>query len=111
MDAILAIDAVGMVGGMTGLMNILPVVKDKCERHLDASKTEEVADIEWMMELMTKHRKPVFLANMVSPPIKDTEVSRKLQQNYLGPYPTLERAARGLANLVEYSEYLGIASK
>ena len=108
-DAIMAIDAVGMVGGLTGLMNILPVVKDKCERHLDASRAEEMTDIERMLELMKRHRKPVILANMVSPPIKDTKVSRKLQQSYLGPYPTLERAAKALAHLVEYSEYLGVA--
>ena len=110
-DAIMAIDAVGMVGGLTGLMNILPVVKDKCERHLDASRAEEMAEIEQMIELMKRHQKPVFLANMLSPPIKDTKVSRKLQQSYLGPYPTLERAAEALSHLVEYSEYLGIARK
>ncbi len=108
-DAIMAIDAVGMVGGLTGLMNILPVVKDKCERHLDASRVEEMGYIERMLELMKRHRKPVILANMVSPPIKDTKVSRKLQQSYLGPYPTLERAAKALAHLVEYSEHLGVA--
>jgi acyl-CoA synthetase (NDP forming) len=108
-DAIMAIDGVGMVGGLTGLMNILPAVKDKCERHLDESRIEEMAEIERMLELMKKYRKPVILANMVSPPIRDSEVARKLQQSYLGPYPTLERAVRALARLVEYSEYLGIA--
>jgi len=108
-DAIMVIDGVGMVGGMTGLMNILPAVKEKCERHLDASRLEEMADVERMLELMKKYRKPVILANMVSPPIKDSEVTRKLHQSYLGPYPTLERAVRALARLVEYSEYLGVA--
>jgi acyl-CoA synthetase (NDP forming) len=70
-----------------------------------------MTDIERMMELMKRPQKPVFLANMVSPPIKDTEVSQKLLQSYLGPYPTLERAAQALAHLVEYSEYLGIARR
>jgi hypothetical protein len=110
-DAIMVIDGVGMVGGLTGLMNILPAVKDRCERHLDASRAEEIADIERMMDLMKKYQKPVILANMVRPPIRDTEVARKLLQDYMGPYPTLERAAKALAHLVEYSEYLGIARK
>lgn len=110
-DAIMVIDGVGMVGGLTGLMNILPAVKDKCERHLDESKQEEMAYIERMLMLMKKHQKPVILANMVSPPIKDSEVARKLQKSYLGPYPTLERAAAALARLVEYSEYLDIARR
>lgn len=108
-DAIMVIDSVGMVGGLTGLMNILPVVKEKCERHLDASRAEEMADIERMLGLMRRHQKPVILANMVRPPIKDTDVSRKLQQNYLGPYPTLERAAKALARLTEYSGHRGVA--
>jgi acyl-CoA synthetase (NDP forming) len=70
-----------------------------------------MVDIERMMKLMERHQKPVFLANMVSPPIKDTKVSRKLQQSYLGPYPTLERAAKALSHLVQYSEYLGVTRK
>ena len=110
-DAMMVIDGVGMVGGLTGLMNILPAVKDKCERHLNASRMEEMADIERMLKLMKKYQKPVILANMVSPPIEDSEVARKLQQSYLGPYPTLERAVRALARLVEYSGYRGVARR
>ena len=108
-DAIMVIDGVGMVGGLTGLMNILPSVKDKCERHLDTSRMEELGDIERMLALMKKHRKPVILANMVSPPIKDSVVSEKLREHYILPYPTLEMAAKALARLVEYSGYLGVA--
>jgi acyl-CoA synthetase (NDP forming) len=107
----MVIDGVGMVGGLTGLVNILPSVKDKCERHLDASRTEELGDIEHMLELMKKHGKPVVLANMVSPPIKDSIVSGKLREHYILPYPTLERAAKALARITEYSEYLGIARR
>ncbi len=108
-DAIMVIDGVSMVGGLTGLMNILPSVKDECERHLDTSRAEELGDIGRMLELMKKHRKPVVLANMVSPPIKDSVVSGKLREYYILPYPTLERAAKALARLTEYSAYLGIA--
>ncbi len=110
-DALLVIDGVGMVGGLTGLMNILPVVKDKCDRHLDASRREELADIKRMLELMKERQKPVVLANMVSPPIKDSVVWGKLRENYILPYPTLERATKALARLTEYSGYRGVARR
>jgi hypothetical protein len=38
-------------------------------------------------------------------------IFRKLRQNYLEPYDTLEKAARVLARLVAYSEYLGVARR
>jgi len=110
-DALLVIDGVGMVGGLTGLMNILPVVKDKCARHLDASRREELVDIKRMLELMKERQKPVVLANMVSPPIKDSVVWGKLRESYILPYPTLERATKALARLTEYSGYRGVARR
>jgi hypothetical protein len=38
------------------------------------------------------------------------KVLGKLKQSHLEPYPAPEKAAKVLAHLVRYSEYLGVAS-
>ena len=43
--------------------------------------------------------------------MKKGEVYKKMEQDYLVPYLTPERAAKALTHLVEYSEHLGIAKR
>jgi len=63
----------------------------------------------WYYILMKKHRKPVLFTTMIWGARRRGKVFRKLKQSYLEPYPTPEKAARVLAHLVHYSEYLGVA--
>jgi acyl-CoA synthetase (NDP forming) len=41
--------------------------------------------------------------------VKQGEVYKWMEQNYLVPYTTPERGAKALSHLVEYSEYLGMS--
>jgi acyl-CoA synthetase (NDP forming) len=63
------------------------------------------------MELMEKYQKPVVFSVWVSDEVKSGDVYKKMLQNHLIPYPTPDRAAKALASLVEYSEYLGVAKR
>ena len=58
---------------------------------------------------LKKHKKPIFFTTMVWGARRQGKVFRKLKQSYLEPYSTPEKAAKVLAHLVRYSEYLGVA--
>jgi len=51
----------------------------------------------------------VVMASMGIPDMRRGKLYEKMERNHVIPYGTPERAARALAHLVEYSEYLGIA--
>jgi acyl-CoA synthetase (NDP forming) len=63
------------------------------------------------MELMKRYQKPVILSAWVNSEVKDSELYKKLERNYLTPYPTPDRAANALARLTEYSGYRGVARR
>jgi acyl-CoA synthetase (NDP forming) len=56
-----------------------------------------------------KYSKPVVFCAMGIPIVKQGEVYKWLEQNYLVPYPTPERGAKALSRLVEFSEYRGVS--
>ena len=58
---------------------------------------------------MKAYQKPAVFCNLAIPTQKRGELYKKLEQSYDIPFPTPERAAKALAHLVEYSEYLGVA--
>ncbi len=58
---------------------------------------------------LKKHRKPIFFTTMVWGARRQGKVLGKLKQSHLEPYPAPEKAAKVLAHLVRYSEYLGVA--
>lgn len=104
-DALMVVGGIGMVGGLTPLMPIPPSKKDNYAQFMEAAEREELANVDRLVELRQKHQKPVIPASSIG----RGRSSERLQQSYLTPYPSPERAARALARLVEYSEYLGVA--
>jgi acyl-CoA synthetase (NDP forming) len=75
---------------------------------IQAIEEESLKNLDVTMELMKRYQKPVILSAWVNSEVKDSELYKKLESNYLTPYPTPDRAANALARLVGYSEYLGL---
>jgi acyl-CoA synthetase (NDP forming) len=76
---------------------------------MDAQEDSEVCEVHKLIELMSRYQKPVILANMGIPNSRKGKLYKKLEDTHLLHFLTPERAAKALAHLVEYSEYLGIA--
>ena len=79
------------------------------EQLLKGVEEESLQNLDVMIGLMTRYQKPVILSAWATRDAKDSALYRKLQQSYLTPYPSPDRAAGVLSRLVEYSEYLGVA--
>jgi len=58
---------------------------------------------------LKKHKKPIFFTAMGWGVRRQGKVLGNLKQSHLEPYPAPEKAAKVLAHLVRYSEYLGLA--
>ena len=86
-----------------------PSLAGAVDEWMDASADREIGGVEKARGLMEKHQRPLVMANMGLPMAKKGRVWQKLAQHHLVPYLTVERAARALGHLVEYSEYLGVA--
>lgn len=108
-DAALVIGAAGAAASYARWVNLPPSMRGEVDRWIESSDDSEQRDVDKLMELMNRYQKPVIMANMGIPTTRKGEVYRKLERNYVPPYLTPERAAKALAHLVEYSEYLGIA--
>jgi acyl-CoA synthetase (NDP forming) len=109
------IDAVLIIGGGGAAMSyaswvpIASVLSEAVERWMDAQEQIELREIEKMIELMNKYQKPAIMTNMGVPNVRKGKLLKKLEDTHLVHLLTPERAARALAHLVRYSEYLGIA--
>ncbi len=108
-DAVMVVGGIGMVGGLTALMPVPDMLKDKYDRFMRESEEAELGDVDRMLDMMKRYGKPVVAASMLSGSVVKSRVYEKLESNHVLPYPTPERAARALARLVEYSEYRGVA--
>jgi len=108
-DAVMIVGGVGMVGGLVPLMPTPPAAKAAYERLMEAAERQELENLDRLAELRDKYQKPVITASMLRGSIMKGAVSEKLEQYHLMPYTGPERAAKALARLVEYSEYLGVA--
>ncbi|MBM3156232.1 MAG: acetyl-CoA synthetase [Chloroflexi bacterium] len=108
-------DATVVIGGGGASMNYavwVPIssdFKEAVEQWMDAQEGNESREMDKLMELRDRYRKPVILANMGIPNARKGKLYKKLEETHLLHFPTPERAAKALARLVEYSEYLGIA--
>lgn len=109
------VDATVLIGGGGAAMNYaawVPISADfreAVEQWMDAQEDSESRELDKLIELRDRYRKPVILANMGIPNSRKGKLHKRLEETHLLHFPTPERAARALARLVEYSEYLGIA--
>ncbi len=108
-DAVMVVGGIGMVGGFSPMMPIPASLRDEHDQLVQAAEREDLADFNRLLEVSGKYQKPVIVASMMSASVAKGGVSEKLERNYPTSYPGPERAAKALARLVEYSEYLGVA--
>jgi hypothetical protein len=73
------------------------------------AEASELKQLERMKEMRGKYGKPIIFCAMGVDIVKQGEVYRWLEQNYLVPYTTPEKGAKALSHLVAYSEYLGMS--
>jgi acyl-CoA synthetase (NDP forming) len=108
-DAVLISGAAGVSRNMAGWVSIPAFMGDAVDQWIEASEASELVDVKRLQELMKTYQKPAVFCNLAIPTQKRGELYKKLEQSYDIPFPTPERAAKALAHLVEYSEYLGVA--
>ena len=111
-DAVLIAGPVWAPVGFSALISTAPWERDyttDIDQVLRGVEEESLRNLDVVVELMRKHQKPIVLSAWATNEVKGSELYRKLQQSYLTPYPTPDRAAKALARLVEYSEYRGVA--
>ena len=111
LDAIIIIGGVGMTASFAGWAGIplsMQYDANLLRRHVEES---ELGNLEKTIKLMKKHKKPIFFTTMVWGAKRQGKVLGKLKQSHLEPYPAPEKAAKVLAHLVWYSEYLGVAGR
>jgi len=113
-DAVVITCAVWAATGFSAFMSTPPWDRSNLtdlDQLIQDIEEESLRNLDVTMELMKRYKKPVILSAWVNSEVKGSELYKKLEGNYLTPYPTPDRAAKALARLVEYSEYLGIARK
>jgi len=105
-DAALVIGGGGVTGSYAKWVSLPSSVSGQIEQYLEEAEVSELNDLDRSKELMKKHQKPIIFANMGVPTPRTGKVYEKLQQEYLIPFLTPERAANALAHLMQYSEYV-----
>ncbi len=110
-DAVMVVGGIGVVGGLATLLPVHPSLEGEYALLMQDAEREELANFDRLIEMRDKYRKPVVIARTVSGVMVEetSKVFEKMQQHFMTPYTSPERATRALARLVEYSEYLGIA--
>jgi acyl-CoA synthetase (NDP forming) len=73
------------------------------------AEDKDLEELNKVKEMMCKYGKPVIFCSMGVRIVKQGEVYKWMEQNYLIPFHTPERAAKALSHLVAYSEYLGVS--
>jgi len=111
-DAVLVTGPIWTPFGFAGLMSTPPWERDYSadpDQIRQGIAEEYLVNLEETMGLMREYQKPVVFSVWVSDEVKSGDVYKKMVQDHLIPYPTPDKAAKALAQLVRYSEYLSIA--
>ena len=102
-----------LLSGVIGTAAVIPKLNGVPQETIDLVqqlvKMREVEDEKcWdeALQRMEESKKPIILLAMAPEEMKHTSLYRKLSDNGMMMYPSPMRAARALAHLVEYSEYL-----
>ena len=108
-DAAVIIGAAGVSRNMAGWVPIPDSLNEAVDEWIESSEADELKEIDKLLDLTRKYQKPAMFCNLAIPTQKKGELYEKLEQSYDIPFPNPERAAKTLAHMVEYSEYLGVA--
>jgi acyl-CoA synthetase (NDP forming) len=107
-DAVMVVGGIGVVGGLATLLPVHPSLKGEHKRLVEEAERVELDNLARLLESRERHGKPVVIARTVSyAAIEETSaVEEAMRRDLVIPYASPERAARTLARLVEYGEYL-----
>ncbi len=105
-DAALVIGGGGVTGSYAKWVSLPASVSGQIDQWLEDAEVSELDDVDKSVELMKKYQKPIIFANMGVPTPRKGKIYEKLQQKYIIPFLTPERAAKALSHLVQYSEYV-----
>ena len=108
-DAVLSVGSIGMVSSWRGWLpsGVLKSDAQRMEELLEVVVQDELKNIDRAIEFMDKSQKTLIICNIFNEALRNSEALRKLHENGILIYPTPERAAKVLAHLVNYSQYLG----
>ncbi len=105
-DAALVIGGGGVTGSYAKWVSLPASVSGQIDQWLEDAEVSELDDVDKSVELMKKYQKPIIFANMGVPTPRRGKIYEKLQQKYIIPFLTPERAAKALSHLVQYREYV-----
>ena len=108
-DATMIIGSAGVAGSFLDWFTIPDSMRSELDQWMKTAEASELKDLERVKEMMNRYQKPIIISGMGIPLVRKGAVYESMEQNYLVPYVTPERAAKALAHLVEYSEYLAIS--
>lgn len=105
-DAAFIIGGGGVNASYARWVSLPDSVSGQIDQYLEEAAVSELNDVDKSLEMMKKYHKPIIFANTGIPAPRKGKVYEKLQKEYIMPFLTPERAAKALAHLVRYSEYL-----
>ena len=105
-DAAFIIGGGGVNASYAKWVSLPDSVSGQIDQYLEEAEASELNDLDKALQLMKKYHKPIIFANTGIPTPRKGKVYEKLQKEYIIPFLTPERAAKALAHLVQYSEYL-----
>ena len=111
-DAVLIAGPVWAPVGFSALISTAPWERNYAldiEQLLKSVEEESLSNLDEVRNLSYSHGKPIVFSALATNEVKSGELYQKLQRYNLTPYPTPDRAAKALARLVEYSQYLDVA--
>ncbi len=100
-------------GGFSALVSTAPWERNytlDIDQLLKSVEEESLSNLDEVRNLSHSYGKPIVFSSLATNEVKSGELYQKLQRYSLTPYPTPDRAAKALARLVEYSQYLGVAN-
>ena len=107
LDAVMAVNCVAHPSAMREMVtNVPPSMKQKMEEIFDAQENEELNALEKVLDYMHRYHKPFIVCRHATEGVKASRIYKKLEESGILMYSTPEKAAKVLAHLVEYSEYL-----
>jgi len=107
LDALLVIGAIGFsMRAMRGVTAGSSQADKQMAAFAKMMQEEEVKGAQQLVDYMDKYKKPVIISSRMPGGMTDSPVIDKLRENGIMVYPTPERAAKVMAHLVQYSNYL-----
>jgi len=107
LDALIVVEAIAYPAARRNWIgSIPPSMREEVNKTLETQEEEELKHLDTAFDYMERYKKPLIISGAHTGSIRNSHAFKKLQDNGILMYPTPERAAKVLAQLIEYSEYL-----